>query len=65
MKGDFGLENVDTVQATMTITMSLKEWKELRATIGERWPGWKFASFITQIVNKAEKEYFEREDLKQ
>lgn len=60
MQSTFKLLNPDDIQAQVTVTMSLGQWKELRGQIGDAWPGWKFASVISDVINKAEQSFYAR-----
>jgi hypothetical protein len=57
MKTDFVTENPDSIEMTMTITMSLGKWRELRKAIKEQYPGWEFANAISEMVHQATKHF--------
>lgn len=46
------IKNQDEVEVTLSITMTLKEWKDLQKDLPERWPHWKIGSAITDAVFK-------------
>lgn len=60
IKTEFQLENVDQMQATATITMTIKEWRELAKELPERWPFWKLGAAINKIVCKANSSWSEK-----
>lgn len=55
MKAKFRIENPDDVEATITITMKIGEWKEIKDQLARQHPSWKLASAITQTIRSAEK----------
>lgn len=55
MQASIRLTVPESAQATMTVTMTIKEWKEFRAQLVESWPSWKIASAISDVINEAEK----------
>jgi hypothetical protein len=54
----FRLSEPDKMSATMQITMTVKEWKELRALISDEYPGWQLNGAITDLIHQAEKVFF-------
>jgi len=62
MKGTFQIELPDKIDATLTVTMTLAEWKQLRAQVAGNWPGWKFSEMITDLIRHAEKQFYQRAD---
>ena len=57
MKAVLKIDNPDEVQATVTLTMRLKEWKELSAQLDSSYPSWKLSEIINGLVSKAERYY--------
>lgn len=55
MKTRFMLERPDDCEATLKITMTLKEWDQLRAQLSHAWPSWKLSSAITDLLTQARK----------
>ena len=47
------LQNQDDMELTLSITMRLKEWKELQEVVPQTHPHWKLSSAITMAVLKA------------
>jgi hypothetical protein len=58
VKARFMIENPDDIQATMKITMSIKEWTELRDQLDSTWPSWRLSSAITHVISEARKVYY-------
>ena len=54
MKFRCALVSPDEMQMTMTITMNVAQWKQLKAVIKDQYPGWHFAAAIGSIIEKAE-----------
>ena len=54
MKARIAIARPDAVDVTLTITMPLGRWKELREQIAGKYPGWAFAELIARTVAKAE-----------
>lgn len=53
-RGSFHVEGVDKMDATLTFTMPVKHWKELRAQLKDSYPSWDLARAITEMVDKFE-----------
>lgn len=59
MKFEFSLVNPDELMATMEITMSVKEWKQLQKAVdSDVWPGRSFSLGISEIINAAQKHFY-------
>ena len=58
MKAKLELANVKDLEATMTITMRISDWMELKEQLGGNWPSWKFGSCIRELIEKATKEFY-------
>lgn len=48
------LQNVDAIEASITITMSIEDWKRLRKQLAEAHPSWKIGSAITFLSLKVD-----------
>lgn len=57
MKISGGLENVNKIEATLTITMPLGDWLELKQQLATQYPSWKLGNAIGELWYKAKKEY--------
>lgn len=59
IKATFHLENVEEVRATMTVTMTVKQWRliasKLSMDVYEEWP---LRSAIMDLVSQADKTIF-------
>ena len=59
MKATYQLNRTDQIEATMTITMTVSEWKDLAAQQKDReWPSWRFAGAIQDMIRKAEEKFW-------
>jgi len=62
MRARFLMEAPDEIEATMKITMKLKEWTELRDQLQEVWPSSRLSSAITSVIADARKIFYPLED---
>ena len=46
------LKNQEEMELTLSITMRIKEWKELQESIPEKYPYWKLGGAITEAILK-------------
>lgn len=53
MKSRFKFEKPDEIEGTMTITMSVKDWCELRDQLQTKWPSWELAQQINSLLAQA------------
>lgn len=51
------MENPEEVEFTLTITMKMKEWDELKEQLKDKYPGWKISGAITTMWFEANKDY--------
>lgn len=51
----FKIDKPDAMEATLTVTATVSEWRELRDQLGERWPSWDFARQIGNVIRQAER----------
>lgn len=58
MKVLFVIESPDLIEATMKITMTVKEWTELRDQLQNSWPSWKLSAAITKVLTEARRVYY-------
>jgi hypothetical protein len=58
MKARFMIENPDDIEATMKITMSIKDWVELKDQLGDKWPSSDLYSKITDLIIQARKVFY-------
>lgn len=57
MRGTFQLNRTDDMEATLTVSMKIAQWKELQKQISTSYPGWKFASMIDAMIRTASQCY--------
>ena len=50
MKARFMIEEPEKIEATMKITMTVKEWEELRDQLVQKWPSARLSSAITGLL---------------
>jgi hypothetical protein len=58
VKAKINLENIGDMEATLTLTMTVNEWSQLKAQIDQsdehhRWPTWVFLRTISNLISKA------------
>lgn len=58
MRARFLIEDPDEIEATMKITMTVKEWTELRDQLAEKWPSSRLSLVITSVLSEARKIYY-------
>lgn len=58
MKAQFMIESPDAIEATMKITMTVKEWTELRDQLDAKWPSWKLSQAITAVISESRRVYY-------
>ena len=63
MQMRFVIEKPDEAEATMKITMTVREWRELGDQLKNEYPSWRLGSAINRLVSHARKVYYaENED---
>ena len=62
MRARFMFENPQEIEATMKLTMSVKEWEDLRDQLCEKWPSSRLSSCLTDLVAAARKVAYEEKD---
>lgn len=62
MQARFLIENPGEIKATMKITMTVKEWEELRDQLANKWPSSRLSQAITQVLCEARKVYYADQD---
>ena len=58
MRARFMIEAPDEIQATMKITMSVKDWCELRDQLAQKWPSSRLSAAINSVLAEARKVYY-------
>ncbi len=52
MKAVAQIVRPDVADMSLTLTMTVKEWKEFAALLPEKWPGWPVRSMINEAISK-------------
>jgi hypothetical protein len=60
IRGVFSLTKPNIAEATLTVTMTVGEWKQVREQISDKWPGWTFAALIGNLIRHAEQSFQEQ-----
>lgn len=53
MKARYMIEDPGNIEATLKITMTVKEWEQLRDQLESSYPSWKLSGMITAILTDA------------
>lgn len=53
MNARFKMENPKAAEYTLTLTMTAKEWEELRDQLAEKWPSSRLSSVISDLLAQA------------
>lgn len=59
VRGLLKLCNPDQAEASLTLTMTIREWKELRASLTNDYPAWRVGSMIGKLVAQASQAFAE------
>jgi hypothetical protein len=62
MKARFMIENPQEIECTMKLTMSVKEWENLRDQLENKWPSSRLHSAIAQVLSEARRVYYADND---
>ncbi len=62
MRGRYKVENPDDVEFTLTITMSAKEWCELRDQLNGKWPSSRLSTMISRLLADVRRIYWHEAD---
>jgi len=46
--------NINSLEISLTITMSLNDWRALKKQLGETHPGWMLSTQISKVISKLE-----------
>lgn len=57
MKTTMRVERPDEIEASITITMKVKDWRELQRQLAKDWPSWRLSSQITDLVLQVQRVY--------
>jgi len=50
IKGTFGIQKLNDVEATLTVTMTVGEWREVLSQLDTKYPSWKFGEVILEMI---------------
>jgi len=50
MKARYMIENPQSIEATIKLTMTVKEWEELRDQLATKWPSARLSVAITNLL---------------
>lgn len=53
MKSTFEATKPNEIEFSLTVTMTLKEWVNLKAQMSKDWPSWKLSAAISDMVLEA------------
>lgn len=57
MKARFSIEDPNEIECSLTITMSVRQWENLRNQLSREHPSWKLSAAINQVVTEAVRVY--------
>jgi hypothetical protein len=63
MKARYELIDVDEIEATLKITMTVGDWKRLNEQLSAKWPSWKLSGLIDRITSRANSYFEEKEEV--
>lgn len=63
VRGACQLTHPDAVECSLTLTMTLAEWKRVRADLSVQYPSWAVAALITGLIEDAEKQFYREKEL--
>ncbi|WP_321789372.1 hypothetical protein [Burkholderia pyrrocinia] len=63
MKSEFKIQRPEDVPMTLTMTMTLGEWKKLQEQLATIYPSWKLSSNIGAMVRLATTTFAETKEL--
>lgn len=52
------VENPDSVTVTLSLTMTLKEWQELRDQLTNDWPSWRVSGDINNMLGQVRQTFY-------
>jgi hypothetical protein len=62
VRATYQLMAVDDVPATLTVTMTVKQWREIADRLPETWPHWEFGAKVREMIRHADQQFSERQD---
>lgn len=61
MKTRLVIENPDQIEATIKITMTLKEWAEMRDQLSGKHPSWQLSAAINDVLSQGRRVFYATE----
>lgn len=61
MRSSFFTTNPDKIELTLTLTMTLGEWKQLLQQTVDKWPSSDLKSLIQDMTSHADKHFFPKD----
>lgn len=58
MYARFQVTEPDKIEVTMVLTMTVKQWKDLRDTLKDEWPAADLSMKISDLVNQVDKHFY-------
>jgi hypothetical protein len=62
MISEYKIQKLDEVNATLTLTMEIKHWRELREQLTTKYPSWKFGEQIMLMLREFDTHFEKYED---
>ena len=62
MRSEFKFQNPDELVATITMTATVKQWRELYEQLPPQWPSWDVARQIGEVISAAQEKFYATED---
>lgn len=62
MKASFTCENPGDTIFTLTVSLSLRTWIELRDRVPETWPGWELRDAIGDMIAQATEKFYPKSE---
>lgn len=57
MKASYSLTDIEKVDATLTVTMTIGEWRALMRLLPRDYPAWPFSVQICNMIGSADKHF--------
>lgn len=58
MKASYWLQSPEKIEATLTVTMTIEEWRALQKQLPDSvWPAWKFSNEISELISHANRHF--------
>ena len=57
MKATYQFADADNLDATLSVTMKVSEWRQLMRQMPTGWPSWKFSAAIADMIAEANRRF--------